>query len=218
MECDICFSVLGGKACVDLTCGHSFHAECAAGLKSFGISNACPTCGAEVTFGGGLSPFRVTPLGSLQAKGAVSGTDFTVSVPDDVALADMMKVMLRADLRASQCRKGMPNIQLLAPESPAAYSSPVCTQEASFKSATFQNSFSSMSVDKGGTLPVLPGVEPELLHGGISPAINNAGKVILLPSIQTIQSMPRYSWLTLIAEPLIVAFAVALVVGDEVKR
>jgi hypothetical protein len=52
-ECAICLDPLpppaapAGLRCL-LPCGHVFHGACVAGLRAFGVTNACPLCRAEL--------------------------------------------------------------------------------------------------------------------------------------------------------------------------
>ena len=47
-ECAICFEALSQSPSQTLPCTHVYHRECVERLRSFGISQACPMCRAEL--------------------------------------------------------------------------------------------------------------------------------------------------------------------------
>ena len=46
--CPICLEPLATGATSALACGHELHAECATGLRSFGVAQVCPMCREKV--------------------------------------------------------------------------------------------------------------------------------------------------------------------------
>ena len=50
-ECAICLSPLSQSNACLLPCSHSYHSECVAQLRKFGISQVCPLCRAELPAG-----------------------------------------------------------------------------------------------------------------------------------------------------------------------
>ena len=47
-ECAICLSPVDEASACTLPCSHTFHGECVAGLRKFGVAQACPICRAEL--------------------------------------------------------------------------------------------------------------------------------------------------------------------------
>jgi len=47
-ECAVCLEPLNTSIMCALACGHFFHHECIAGIKSFGLSKKCPLCRSEL--------------------------------------------------------------------------------------------------------------------------------------------------------------------------
>ncbi len=47
-ECAICYEILQQSNIITLPCTHTFHAECIAELRKFGVSQACPMCRAKL--------------------------------------------------------------------------------------------------------------------------------------------------------------------------
>ena len=49
--CTICLDGLAESSASRLPCGHSYHKDCVEGLRRFGVTQACPSCRAELPQG-----------------------------------------------------------------------------------------------------------------------------------------------------------------------
>jgi len=51
LDCSICLELLSNEVSSKLPCGHYFHRECIAGLRSFGVNMVCPLCRSNLPLG-----------------------------------------------------------------------------------------------------------------------------------------------------------------------
>ena len=84
-ECAVCQDPLSSFATCTLPCGHTFHAACVEGLRSFGVNNLCGVCGGNGNGGSSDSCISSGGSGSSSGGDASSPSSSVASSSTDIS-------------------------------------------------------------------------------------------------------------------------------------